>query len=91
MLTNIGNLFKLEKENKAIKFIILRNTRNLFDNEEKENYYKPVRVNNFCSSSYIEYESNSDRNKTIPVEEYLNKFRPYLKDIIINNPEKSDT
>ena len=45
--------------------------------------------NNICSNNYIEYESNSDRNKKISVEEYLNKIRPYLKDII-NNLKKSD-
>ena len=38
--------FKLEKENKAIKDMILRNITNLFENGEK-NYYKPVRVSNF--------------------------------------------
>ena len=32
----------------------------------------------------------TDRNKTLPVEECLNKIRPYLKDII-NNLKKSDT
>ena len=53
--------------------------------EEKHNYYKPVRVNNFWSNNYIEYESNVDRNKTLSIEEYLN-----LKDII-NNLKKSDT
>ena len=62
---------------------------NLFDYEE-ENYYKPVRVSNFWSDNYIEYRSNGDRNKTLSVEEYLNKTRPYLKDII-NNLKKSDT
>ena len=31
-----------------------------------------------------------NRNKTLTVEEYLNKIRPYLKDII-NNLKKSDT
>ena len=45
----------------------------------KEVYYKPVRVGNFWSNNYIEYD---DRNKTLSVEEYLNKTRPYLKDII---------
>ena len=55
----------------------------------EESYYKPVRVCNFWCNSYIEYESSSDRNKTISVEEYLNKTRPYLKDI--NNLTKSDT
>ena len=46
-----------------IKGIILRDIKNLFENEEEEHYYKPVRVCNFWSNSYIEYESNGDRNK----------------------------
>ena len=83
------NLFTLEKKTKAIKDRILRDIKNLFEHEE-ENYYKPVRVNNFFSNNYIEYESNGDRNKTLSAEEYFNKIRPYLKDII-NNLKKSDT
>ena len=39
-----------------------------------------VRVNNFWSNNYIEYESNGDNNKVWSVEEYLNKIGPYLKD-----------
>ena len=72
-IKDIRNLFRLEKENKAIKVriikennvikdIILRGIRNLFENEE--NYYKPVRVCNFWSDIYIEYESM----KTLSVE-----------------------
>ena len=57
---------------------------------EEENYYKPVKVNNFWSNIYIEYESNGDRNKTLLAEEYLNKIRPHLKDTI-NNLKKPDT
>ena len=38
----------------------------------------------------MDYESNGDRNKTLSVEEYLNKISPYLKDII-NNLKKSGT
>ena len=31
---------------------------------------------------FAEYESNTDRNKTLwKIEEYLNKIRPYMKDI----------
>ena len=66
---------------------MLGDIKNLFEHEE-ENYYKPVRVNNFFSNSYIEYESKGDRNKTLSVEEYLNKIRTCLKDII-NNLKKS--
>ena len=92
-IKDIRSIFRREKETKAIKNRILRDIKNLFEHEgeeEGENYYKPVRVNNFWSNNYIEYESNGDRNKTLSVEEYLNKIRPYLKDII-NNLEKSGT
>ena len=58
--------------------------------EAEENYYKPVRVSNFRSNNYFEYKSNGDRNKTLSVDEYHNKTRPYLKDII-DNLKKSDT
>ena len=37
----------------------------------------------------IEYRSNNDRNRTLSVEEHLNRIRPYLKGII--NLEKYDT
>ena len=83
------NVFRSEK-NKAIKDIILRDRRNLFENEEEEKYYKPVRATIFWSNNYIEYESNGDRNETLSVEEYLNEIRPYLKDIL-NNLKKPDT
>ena len=68
---------------------MLKDIRNI-TNHEEEYYYKPVRVGIFWSNNYIEYESNGDRNKTLSVEEYLNKIRPYLKDII-NTLKKSDT
>ena len=38
----------------------------------------------------IKYESNGDRNKTLSIEEYLNKIRPYLKKIL-NDLKRSDT
>ena len=58
--------------------------------KELKNYCKPVKVGNFWSNNDIEYESNSDRNEILSVEEYLNKIRPQLKDII-NDLKKSDT
>ena len=98
-IIDVRNYFRLEKKkkklkaeyletnkkgNKVIKDIILREIRNSFENEEEENYYKPVRVSNFWSNNYNEYESNSDRNKSLSVEEYLNENKPNLKDIINN-------
>ena len=39
-------------------------------------------MNTFWSNNYIEYKRNSDRNKTLSVEEYLDEIRPNLKAII---------
>ena len=44
-------------------------------------FRKPVKVGNFWSNNYIEWESNGDRNKTLSIEEYLKKISPYLSDI----------
>ena len=70
--------------------LVGRDIRNLLEYEEDENSYKPVRVGNFCNNDNIKYESNSDRNKTLWVEEYLNKIWPYFKGFI-NNLKKSGT
>ena len=74
------NLFKLKKENKAIKDKIISGIRNLFK-LEKEDYEKPVRVSNFYINNHIEYRNNGDKN--LLIEEYLTKIKTYLKDIII--------
>ena len=47
-------------------------------------------MNNFYSDNYIEYESDGDRNKNLSLDEYLNKIKPYLRDIIIDL-QKFDT
>ena len=56
-----------------IKARRIRDIRNLFE-QEKEHYYKPVRVGNFWNRIYIKCESNGDRNKTLLIEKYLNKL-----------------
>ena len=52
----------------------------IFLSRKKE--IKPVKVDNFWRKNYVEYETNGDRNKTLPVEEYINKIKPCQKDII---------
>ena len=75
------------KEHEAIKKRIIRDIKILIGQEKT--YYKPVRAINFLDSNYIEYESNGDRNKVVSIKEYLDKIKPYIKDI--NNLPKSDT
>ena len=47
-----------------------------------KDYYKLIKTNDAFNSNYIEYESKGDKNKTLSIKEYLNKIRPYLRDII---------
>ena len=49
VVKRIRNLFKLKKENEAIKDRIIRDIRALFEPEEKD-YYKPIRVGNFWNN-----------------------------------------
>ena len=58
-------------------------SKNLFEYEKQEqNYYKAVRVNNIWSNNYIEHKINSNKNRILSVDEYLDKIWPYLKGII---------
>ena len=68
---------------------IMKDIRNLFEyKKEEENYYKPVKVNNFWNNNWIEYKS--DKNKILSVEEYLNKIRLYSRDLV-NDLKQSGT
>ena len=60
---------------------IVRDIRTIF---EQEKYCKPKRVRNFWNNNYIEYESNGDKNSNLWLDEYLNKNKPYMNDIIID-------
>ena len=44
--TDVRNLFRLKNENKTIENKIIKDISNLFGHEE-EDYYKPLRVDNF--------------------------------------------
>ena len=86
-IKGVRNLFRLKKE---IDDRIAKDIRNTFRLKAIKDYYKPVTVGNFWSNNYTQYESNGDRNKTLSVEEYLNKIREYLKNII-NDLKKPNT
>ena len=53
----------------------------LFESNE-EDYYDPVWIGDAFSSNYTEYESNGEKYKTLSINEYLNKIRPYLSNVI---------
>ena len=72
-----------------IIYRIIRDTKTPFV-QEKEDYYKPKRENNFWNNNHIEHENNGDKNRDLSLDEYLHKTKPCLRDMIINL-QKSDT
>ena len=86
-IKDVRNPFRLNKGNEGIKDRRTSNIRKRFEKEKRE-YYKSVRVSNFWSRIYIEYESIWD--KTLAINEYLNQIRQYLK-AIVNDLRQSDT
>lgn len=56
---------------------MIRDIKNLFDQEE--DYYKLVKVGNFYSNNYVQYERKVD--KTISIKEHRDKIKSYLNDI----------
>ena len=51
---------------------------------KEEDYYESKRVRNFWNNNYIEYESNGDKNRNLSLDEYCNKIKTYLRNMIIN-------
>ena len=46
-------------------------------------------MGSFWNKNYIEYKSNGDKNSTLSLDEYLNKIKRCLRNIIIY-PQNSD-
>ena len=80
---------KAKHNERLIKDRIIRDIRALFEQKE-EDYCKPERTNNVWNNNYIEYESNGNKNRNVSLDKYLNKIKPYLRDIIIDL-QNSDT
>ena len=51
---------------------------------KKKIFYKSKIVNNFWNNNYIEYESNGDKKNNLSVDKYLNKIKPFLRNITID-------
>ena len=50
----------------------------------KKIFYKSKIVNNFWNNNYIEYESNGNKKNNLSVDKYLNKIKPFLRNITID-------
>ena len=62
----------------------IRDIENLFDNDNDndDEYYKPILVESSFKNNYKYYESRGDKDKKLSVKQYLYKIMPYLSDLI---------
>ena len=77
-------LSKLKKyyDHDEAKYIGIRDVRNLFNQSNDKDYYKPMKTKSAFNDNYTEYESNGDKDKNLSAKKYLNMIRPYLSNII---------
>ena len=67
------------------KYKGIKNLEHLFDETNEDDYYKPILARSSFNGSYKKYESRGDKEKTLSIEQYLNKIIPYLKELINNH------
>ena len=79
----IKKKIKKEHNERINKDKIIGNIRSHFGQQE-EDYCEPKIITNFWDNNYIEYDSNGDKNRNLSLDKYINKIKPYLRNIIIN-------
>ena len=47
-----------------------------------DDYYKPIEIKSAFDGNYILYESNGNEDGLLYIHDYLDKIRPYLRDLI---------
>ena len=52
----------------------------IFDPEK--DHHEPKKTVSAFNNNYIQYESMDDKDKNLPIKEYIDLIRPYLSDII---------
>ena len=60
----------------------------LFNEDDEEDYYEPVKIKSAFDNSYIQYESRGNREADLWLAEYLNITIPYLRDMIDNRKDR---
>ena len=63
--------------------------RYLFDKNENEDYYKPKLINSTFNYNYQQHQTDSDKKLLAP-NEYLEKIRPNLIQLINNHKDNNN-
>ena len=71
-------------DHEDVDYFGIRELENLFTNDDDndDNYYKPVLVKSSFKNNYKYYESRGDKDRKLSVKQYLYMIMPYLSDLI---------
>ena len=72
-------------DNEDLEHKGIRQTENLYDKINEEDYYKPIKTNGAFNNNYMEYERRIDKDRNLSLEDYLNIITPFLNDMIHNH------
>ena len=62
----------------------------LFNELDEVDYYEPKEVKSAFDGSYILYESKTDEDARLSIDEYFDIIRPYLKDMIDSHKARNE-
>ena len=62
----------------------------LFNELDEVDYYEPKEVKSAFDGSYILYESKTDEDARLSIDEYFDIIRPYLKDMIDSRKARNE-
>ena len=86
LLELVHNLNKKEEykyhDRDDLDYYGIRDIENLFDNDNDNDYYKPILVESSFKNNYKYYESRGDKDKKLSVKQYLYKIMSYFSDLI---------
>ena len=69
---------------------IISDIKGLLGLSNDKDYYRPVIVKGAFNNNYVMYESNGDKNKILSPNEYLDKIRSYLVDMVNDHKNKGE-
>ena len=49
---------------------------------KKDDIYKPIKIYGAFDNNFVEYKSNSEKDKSVSISGYLNNIREYLRKLI---------
>ena len=69
-----------------IEYERIRDTKNLYNDIDDD--YIPIETYEAFDNSYVEYQSEENKDKILSIKEYVNIIRQYLGDIINDHKDE---